>query len=926
MTVLAPLNGLCADGSEPYKQINSNVTNCKNIFNSIIPYQEQSLELRGLVSSFLNDYKAYQIKYFKVAGQLPDVIGPDAIGQIDAILLKNGGIDTFGLKDLLQTLTNKLDKDIFPKMVIEVVGLWEKEGIDVNELKSKLTAADTDKKLQILADFIRTNLPIGNDHDVDYGSRENLSIRLNQSIRELNTYEKEINAVNAFLLQEEEKFSKETKAYINSVGDKTDIENKGGTFKRYKKLYLIDEIGQMALIEKDRLTLEAAIESIKTNKQGVEGIQRDIDTFSQDEIIDAHNAIDYIKGNYSSYDMFNKGPNVLLAEGGGCINMYIALIARDIFHAVTDGRFVAPSKRRDYQKYKYENWDEKASHLFKKYFTVEGATAMGSFVVVSNVINTKLPTTMVMRNLFGWSDKILYGAGGKLVRGVSLFGLSMGIGQKISEVIATGIMWRHELTPSWKGQDVKVIPLILPGGTTPVFIPFNKMNELAWDLFISSNFSPQAWEEVTQFIVSFGLADIMLDGRIYVGFYNKMKGLNKKKCSYTFADIMERILQKRELDGKWYSPGYKPSLHPASLTRSLIVFLTADRIDDYFVSKFLFPSATKEQEELLMTKSGAVAQKEFNVFTDDILQTKPTREQLDSIYDMYGGWVFLKDIIPVLRENYYAVESCLDLRDNKENIRAKKCFDNLYSKYFQDMGNTIANLNVEHDYMQTPEYKNEKYEEALKVYGKATVNKLRQDQMLKNNLNPAAIAKGKIAVDEIIGGETRIMAYIKDGRSEDAKTEMKRYLSGLKLSDLEPLFSSVVTESWSSNKKPSMVLNENVKIPSETANQYLQKMIYLFTDIYPKMLDTKVTNKDGIEIVQNGFRRDILIAIAKGLYKKMKENCSETELDSAKDILNYVKIEITDQSNSIEVISTLNKTYPELGLLKEINNSMPPKK
>ena len=922
MTALMPLNGFCADGVDG--KINANLTRTNNLFNLIIPSNEQSVELRNLISGFLTDYKDYQIQFFKAFEQLPDVIGPDAIGQIDDLLLKGTGKNTFGLKDDLQHLVNTLELRLFPKIITEVVALWENEGLDVAELKVKLKDVDADEKLQIVSDFIRTNLPLGNDHEIDYGSKDNLSARLKQSIKELSSYEKELTQVRDRLLKEEKNFSEKTKTYINAGEDRPDIENKGTVFKRYKKLYLMDEIGQMGLMEKERLTLEAALESIKTNRQGVEVLNRNIDKLSQEEIEYAHHEVDYIKKNYSSYNIY-KGPNILLAEGGGCINMYIALIARDVFHAATDGRFVPPSRRRDYQKYKYEDWREKTSHLLKRYATVEGAAAMISFVAVSNVINTQLPTTMVMRSLFGWSDKVLYGAGGKLLRGVSIFGLSMGLGQKVSEVVATGIMWRHELSPSWKGKDVKVIPVVTPWGA-PILIPFNKINILAWDMFLSSNFSPQAWEQVAQFIASFGLADIVLDGRIYVGFYNKMKELNKKKCSYTHADIIDIILRKRGLDGKWYSPGYKPWWHAASWTRSTVTFLTADLINDYFLSKFMFPNAEKEQEKLLMAKSGPLAEEEFNEFSDAILQTKPTKEQLANIYDIYGGWVFLKDIIPALRDNYYAVESCLDIRDNKQNLEAKKCLGKLYDKYFQDIGNTIANLKVERDYMQTEEYKKEKHEEALKIYGnKETTHNLIQSSALKKTFTPNVIAKVKMTIEKINGGETRILTYIKDGKLDDADIEIKSYLANLNLSPLYTLLSSVIKEAWQVNKKPSIVLNEKISLSSNKANEYLQRMIYLFTDLYPKTLTAEVKNKEGIEITQNGFRQNILIAIAQGLYKELKNNCDEKDLNMAKNILNDVKIEMTIQSNSKEVISALNTTYPELGLLKEINDSIPPK-
>ena len=185
-----------------------------------------------------------------------------------------------------------------------------------------------------------------------------------------------------------------------------------------------------------------------------------------------------------------------------------------------------------------------------------------------------------------------------------------------------------------------------------------------------------------------------------------------------------------------------------------------------------------------------------------------------------------------------------------------------------------------------------------------------------------------MTLEELANKKASILKDLNEGKTEDAKIEIKEFLDNFGIPELDPLFNTVITNAWKDNQKPNIVLNKDdiINISSEKADGYLQKMIYLFTDLYPYMLTKEVKNKNGIEIIQSGFRQDILIAIAKGLYKKVKDNCSEKELGMANDILNNIKILITDKSQSIEVISALNTTYPELGLLKEIDNSRPPKK
>ncbi|MEI6079490.1 MAG: hypothetical protein WCQ53_02470, partial [bacterium] len=696
--------------------------------------------------------------------------------------------------------------------------------------------------------------------------------------------------------------------------------------QRLRKLYLMDEIGTMALLEKERIFTETGIDDVKTAINNITELKRiaDENKFTKSEIQSGHDAADFVEAmSKVKYENIGKGPalhQTLGAQAGGMMNMYFALVLRDVFHALTGGQFLSETDRSDYIKYKYEGTGKRLEHLFKRYGKWETHVSLMSFAFTSYQVATRLPTTKVMENLFKWSDRALYGIGGRtLIRGISIYGLSMGLGAKVGEIVGTGLMLRSEFLSG--NQEIR---------------------DKAWDLFVTENFSPQAWEELSRFVVAFGLADVIWDGRTLPRFYNKMKRLNKKKCAYAY-DEMVNDAQDRKLADQTQKAWY----HPKSLGKSTAIFITADFIDNYFLSLFMFPNAKAQQEKLMEAKYVALYMAEVNALTEEILVTKPTDKELEMIYDGYHSKLFLTDIIDALRKENAAVKTCLGFRDDDKDLGAIECLETLYAtksssspqfiavvnKYIKDSKDKLALIEGSTNYINSDEHKQDVYDRAVSFLADTKTHaKLESTKKLTEVVTPQMIADGIITKENMDQKEAVMLESIKQGNLDKALNSTKELLDLYFESELYSLFSSVITDAMGASsvgvEKPIITLSEKYTkagiLPSKEANQYLQKMIYLFSSLYPKVMGAVVNNSKGIPIAENKLRAKILTALATNEYDKLKLYCSVNDLEKANKLLDDLRKEILfTESKAITslYLTTMTDSYVELGLKKKFDPS-----
>ncbi|MEI6093363.1 MAG: hypothetical protein WCQ47_06740, partial [bacterium] len=914
---------------EVQQNIQKNLNDVRVSLNNILPYEYQSQELKDLVSSFLNEYKSYQERYFVVIGELPEIIGPDAISQIDKILSEEKGFNTNDLKNDFSSLLKKINEQIVPLVKVE----FEK-------FNTQLSRTDNVGKYRG---------PLGEGQDV-------LSNRLNELIKKLDKYESNLRKLRTKLLKEESSFSKKAKAYMNTrislkEGEPfkklditmPDLPNKPKNVaeavgytkalsKRLRNLYLIDDIGTIGLVDEEKTVAELGIEEIKETKSRIQSLKdlADKQSLTKDEVQSAFDIVEIVDGISSAkYDGVGKTPAfhmTLQAHVGGCLNMYFAMVMRDVFHALSGGQFLSQTQRANYKKYKYEDWNQRLEHLFSRYGKWETHVTMASFIVTAELVRTKLPSTFVMEEIFKRSDRWLYGIGGRtLIRGVSIYGLSFGLGMKVSEIVGTALMLRGEFS----------------SGNA-------KIRALAWDLFFASNFSEQSLEEMLQTIVSFGMADIIFDGRTLPRFYDKMKKLNKKVCAYTFEDILNDA-RETQLANRDYSRWYSPK----SLVKMSAIVITADFIDNYFVSLFLFPSAKTGQEALVLEKYKALAMAERNSLTESLLLAKSPKTELEDldqsnefeqIFDKYERQIFLTDIVKLLRNETSAIKTCLSFRDGKENTASKECLNTLYEvksskdvsfvtvvgKYTTNKEKKLENLAASEDYINSKENRDAIHDKVVNLLSNSEP-KLATTKALQKIVTDEVMTDGIVFQQNIQYAKAMMIDNLKAGNEQPAINYLKKLLDLYYIRELSPLFSSVITAGLSdadnligsqTDLPPVIVLEGKTTISSSEGNKYLQKMIYLFTVIYPKMFNTKVSSKEGIQIEMNELRGEILTAIASHVYGKLSDNCDKQELEEANKVLDALrkKMLFGPKQESIPTILLVKMTdaYFELGLKKKI--------
>lgn len=904
--------------AEVQARIHKNINDVRQSVNEVLPYEAQSEKLKLLISNFSEQYKNYQERYFTVIGELPEIIGPDAISQIDKILSEEKGFSTNDLKDDFARLLEKINKEIIPLVTVEL-----------ERMNEKLARTDHVGKYKG---------PLGEGQDV-------LSRRLDELIKKLDKYETNLRKVRTKLLKEESKFSKNAKAYMTlsyKEGeefkkfnvDMPNINNNPKTvgevadygkvfYQRLRKLYLIEEIGTMGLLEQERTLSEIGIEEIKETRSRISLLKdlADKQSLTKQELQSAYDIADMVEGISSAkYEGVGKKPAfhlTLQAHVGGCLNMYFAMVMRDVFHALSGGQFLSQTQRADYKKYQYEDWGKRLQHLLGRYGMWETHVGMSSFIATSHIIRTTLPSTVVMENIFKWSDRWLYGIGGRtLVSGISIYGLSFGIGMKVSEIIGTGLMLKGE------------------------FLSDNeKIRAMAWDLYNSSNFSAQAWEQMVQTIVSFGLADVIFDGRTIPKFYDRMKKLNKKTCTYTYEEILKEARDKQIANrdySRWYSP--------KSLAKSSVIFIAADFIDNYFVSLFLFPGAKEKQEALLMKKYEALAMAELNALTGSLLLSKPLDSDLEQVFDKYDDLVFLTDIVETLRKEKEAVRTCLSFRDFDKNIASIECLQTLYdvksskdskfinviNKYTINKEDKVKALISSEDYINSEENREQVHDKVVNLLNSIEPT-LESTKALQKIITDEVITDGIILQQNIQYAKDLMIESLRSGKKDLAISSLNKLLELYYITEFSPLLSSVINDgldvSSTSLIDPVIVLDGKTAVSSPNVNKYLQKMIYLFTALYPNTFNTKVYGKKSIVLEMNELRSDILGAIANYLYGQLSSKSSSAELEEANKILDGVRRKMlfsNQESISTLIIVKMTEVYTELGLKKKIDFSKMP--
>ncbi|MEI6080516.1 MAG: hypothetical protein WCQ53_07770, partial [bacterium] len=187
-------------------QIKTNIANIKTNLNSVLPEKYQSLALANSINKFLTLYEDYLKKYFTISGKLPDLIGPDAIGEIDKILAEENGFTT---KDIAEELFNADGDKTVSSAKQSLIGIIE------NEIRPQLMV-DYEKYAINKQKQDKSNAEKWNWEKWDSKSQEGLSKRLEGILEKLAGYEANLRDIREKLIKEEGKFSKTAKSYMDT--------------------------------------------------------------------------------------------------------------------------------------------------------------------------------------------------------------------------------------------------------------------------------------------------------------------------------------------------------------------------------------------------------------------------------------------------------------------------------------------------------------------------------------------------------------------------------------------------------------------------------------------------------------------------------------------------------------------------------------
>ena len=97
-------------------QVEGIVSSFAEDVNAAYPAKVQNAKFKGTMDNFYSDFRSYLTLYFTVYDKLPEMIGSDAIKNLDGELKKETGTTVFELNEKMKGLTRTIDEKISPEI------------------------------------------------------------------------------------------------------------------------------------------------------------------------------------------------------------------------------------------------------------------------------------------------------------------------------------------------------------------------------------------------------------------------------------------------------------------------------------------------------------------------------------------------------------------------------------------------------------------------------------------------------------------------------------------------------------------------------------------------------------------------------------------------------------------------------------------
>ena len=639
------------------------------------PLFDQKLsEYLGRLSIFLEDYK-------KTYDQIPDVVTKELLAELDIELKKQGYKTVTEINQKSYELHNEYMEEIIPAR--DVTG---RRHYDKHRTEPGFIVVAQAEKIEGI---------------------EGIKNKINNSLKILEPLAKEHRAQYESIVGAIKAFSKDAKVYVDAgkiteevidgqkkykfTGEKTPEGNLS-----IKKLFLMDQIARLSILEQKRIELDVMTKELEAKKGSfeilnkifsaetpVEEKQVILAKIREFELKDPQHKKHFLSDIVESYILKGKlnktqtedlssiihemdkivntyyGPREIIKPSkitraismgrsftGNFFTFYVAMLSTRLTGVLTGGSFTTNIHEKQEllktgENVKSGNIGPALESFFGDMINPYFHLSFISFSATSAGINLGLQQTKIVQNTYRRSYQQLYPITAnkgkhvlpRLTTGVFIPAAAMSIGMYAAQVVPQFAMFYDELYSEHKA-----------------------IRDVARDMFVENNFTPKAGYRILAVMASFTAAELILNDKlIYVG-QIAWKIIKTRNCK----DIYNKMKSLREKQiGIPKSPNIKKQM-----LKMVLVFNMAHIIEN-MVFYNLFPEIydTKKADEY----GQKLALMELENFIDAllVLAPDPSYYDLEYVYEKSDN-VILGDIVSVFRKSPQTIKKALSFI-NEEN-------------------------------------------------------------------------------------------------------------------------------------------------------------------------------------------------------------------------------------------------------------------
>lgn len=835
-------------------------------------------------------YDAYLTKFDAVRAILPnqdEPIGPQEVAKLDAILEANPevGINNFKFAQKFDELVAFLKIEITPII---------NDGI-VNE-KSK-----------------RSTIKLA---DINAESFEKLYEKTKTNLDKYNTLlSKHVESTKAKIANHSER----AKGFFRTENYGVEFSNEASS----KVFYLKDEIASLTVMNKEvyLALVEQSVIKVTIAKE-VEPFKQlfyEDNSFRAESYIALKEVNDATEAKIKIYEDMAKGPwsnffslKNFGGQGESVANIMATIFVKDLLMGVvagvSDGKVALPSFKEKYYLKDTKgnkvnmNWNNFFITMKRHYKNPGTYLNLTSFGITAQAVNI-LWTQTLFQKLEGLCSRSLFKFGTKLTGGITGFGLSMGIGSYVGS--AFGVTWETK-------------SLLFSGD--PI------LQDVAKETFQNELFTGQAIkEQLGSVVISFGFAEAayafvnftvdVFRGKVVVlpkqykrPALSKLNDKGKAYCEPMDINAWLRTYTNNSLmvkKPKIFSKAGWNSFWSRVFVKGIPVFTAQEIINDFWVSHWAWIENGKKQHEEQRQKTFIKGVDRYlTLFTYDIFRAE-SPIQLRAIIDKYSGNTYIGYFIDKIKESPKDYNQTLELFTMVRSLfrvivgtiaaDSKLTDAELDAKLKTDQDLTALVYIVQYIF---GDMYNVEIEKALlelnNKYGLTSSNKMLTDIGLDKanhgTNNPQDEEKKNLDIlqqsSNITDPSKKIaeVVYKIDNKKENFEILIKNAAAGGNISSLiknqtlsHYLYSLNLMDAKKSSEYAEGLLSRlNEKLPAAGSGSYadcLSALDFIFKTLCPELFGiehTDVLNALDLSTMQELFRANIFVPLAKNLYSQMK--------------------------------------------------------